>query len=247
MRRFILLLIISLANTSYASDNNNDANSNAVITSFFAAKRIMHHYVYADYRKTLYCNADFDDNKQIFLEGFWSNTHTERANYVEWEHVVPAENFGRAFVEWREGHEKCVRYDDTKFRGRECAQKTNIEFQYMHADMHNLYPAIGAVNAARINYNFTDSNDATPSFEGCSISINDRKVVPPDYAKGQIARAYLYMGAVYRLYNMSSQQKQLMGAWNKMYPVTDWECEREDRIYHIQGNHNMFIAEQCVK
>ncbi len=150
MRRLILLLIISLANTSYASDNNNDANSNAVITSFFAAKRIMHHYVYADYRKTLYCNADFDDNKQIFLEGFWSNTHTERANYVEWEHVVPAENFGRAFVEWREGHEKCVRYDDTKFRGRECAQKTNIEFQYMHADMHNLYPAIGAVNAASL-------------------------------------------------------------------------------------------------
>ncbi len=32
---------------------------------------------------------------------------------------------------------------------------------------------------------------------------------------------------------------------NKMYPVTDWECERDERIAKVQGNHNPYVQRAC--
>lgn len=52
---------------------------------------------------------------------------------------------------------------------------------------------------------------------------------PPARARSAIARTYFYMRDQYNL-TLSRQQTQLFNAWNKMYPVTDWECERDERI-----------------
>ena len=52
--------------------------------------------------------AKFDNKNIIDPNGFRSNKYKKRGGRVEWEHVVPAENFGRSFVEWREGHPECV-------------------------------------------------------------------------------------------------------------------------------------------
>ena len=41
---------------------------------------------------------------------------------------------------------------------------------------------------------------------------------------------------------LSRQQTQLFNAWNKQYPVTDWECERDERIAKVQGNHKPICA-----
>ncbi|AGH81005.1 endonuclease-1 [Psychromonas sp. CNPT3] len=41
---------------------------------------------------------------------------------------------------------------------------------------------------------------------------------------------------------MSRQQKQLMTAWDKMYPVDAWECLRTEAIAKLQGDEN--IADQ---
>ena len=77
--------------------------------SFAKAKRLLEQEVYYDHRQTLYCGASFDEHKQIQLpQGFTADKHRKRSSRVEWEHVVPAENFGRAFLEWREGHALCV-------------------------------------------------------------------------------------------------------------------------------------------
>ena len=70
--------------------------------SFAKAKRLLEQKVYYDHRQTLYCGAAFDEHKQIRLpRGFTADKHRKRSSRVEWEHVVPAENFGRAFPEWR--------------------------------------------------------------------------------------------------------------------------------------------------
>ena len=61
-------------------------------------KKILEHQVYQDHRITFYCLASFDRDKNITLpEGFVTPEHQKRAKRVEWEHVVPAENFGRFF------------------------------------------------------------------------------------------------------------------------------------------------------
>ncbi len=44
---------------------------------------------------------------------------------------------------------------------------------------------------------------------------------------------------------LSRQQTQLFNAWDKMYPVTDWECERDERIAKVQGNHNPYVQRAC--
>ena len=88
-------------------------------------------------------------------------------------------------------------------------------------------------------------HDPDPFFRFCS-NFKERKVMPPSRARGAIARTYLYMSQEYKL-KLSNAQRQLMAAWNKQYPVSKWECERDQHIYKIQHNHNPFVHEQCVK
>lgn len=223
------------------------AAGNTTNDSFAHAKKILGQ-VYEGHRMTLYCGAQYDEQGNITLpEGFTTPKHEKRAQRIEWEHVVPDENFGRAFDEWREGSPECVDNRGKAFKGRKCAEKTSMDYRYMQADMYNLYPAIGAVNAMRSNFNFQMLPGEESSFGSCAMKIADRKVEPPALARGQIARTYFYMQDVYPLYRMSRQQEQLMGAWNKMYPVDEWECTRAKRIEAAQGNENKFVKEPCVE
>jgi deoxyribonuclease-1 len=113
--------------------------------------------------------------------------------------------------------------------------------------MYNLFPAIGAVNAMRSNYNFVAQVDKKSSFGSCEMKIENRKAEPPINSKGRIARTYLYMDSTYPRYSMSKSQSQLMKAWDRMYPVSDWECERAKRIKGIQGNVNIVMDSRCSK
>ncbi|MCI6333518.1 MAG: endonuclease [Desulfovibrio piger] len=217
--------------------------------SFAKAKRLLEQKVYYDHRQTLYCGAAFDEHKQIRLpRGFTADKHRKRSSRVEWEHVVPAENFGRAFPEWREGHALCVDRKGKAFKERACAEKVNADYRRMQADMYNLYPAIGSVNAVRSNKNFQMLGPDVPSaFGSCPMKISGNKVEPPERARGQIARSSLYMADSYgEHYRLSRQQQQLMQAWARQYPVDAWECRRASRIERLQGNENRFVKESCL-
>lgn len=236
----VLLLAVATAVPATAEGGNtwND--------SFNKAKKILEGQVYFDHRETIYCGASFDEKKTITLPpGFTAASHKKRMNKVEWEHVVPAENFGRAFVEWREGDPQCVDNRGKAFRGRNCAQKMNKEYRYMQSDMYNLYPAIGAVNAARQNYNFTMLPGVDADFGSCEMKIDGNRAEPPARARGAIARTYKYMDWAYPKYRMSDQQKKLMDAWDKQYPPDAWECVRAKRIESLQGNANPFVKASC--
>lgn len=224
------------------------AKGNARFDSFNDAKRFLERSVYRDHRSTFYCQAQFDMRKNIKLpKGFTSPAHAGRMQRLEWEHIVPAENFGRTFAAWREGHSSCVDNHGKAFKGRSCAEKFSPEYRYMQADLHNLQPAIGAVNALRSNYNFTQLASDTPAtFGTCPMKILGNKVEPPEYTRGPIARTYLYMAWAYpEHFRMSDQQVKLMQAWDKMHPVSAWECEREKRISRLQGNENPFVRQGC--
>ena len=225
------------------------ADGNRENESFARAKRLLEQEVYQDHRQTLYCGASFDARKHVVPPpGFTTAKHKKRALRIEWEHVVPAENFGRAFVEWREGHALCRDSKGKPFRGRACAEKTNVDYRRMQADMYNLYPAIGAVNAMRGNKNFQMLGADEPSvFGSCSMKIRDNRVEPPERSRGQIARTYLYMAANYREhYRLSRQQRQLMQTWDRKYPVDAWECRRASRIERLQGNENRIVKDRCL-
>lgn len=242
MRKLICFLVV-LAFPVMAFASGNTTND-----SFNRAKRMLERQVYFDHRVTLYCGAEFDAQKRVTLPvGFSTPAHEKRAAKVEWEHAVPAENFGRAFPEWREGHPECVNRNGKPFKGRHCAEKVNMEYRYMQADMYNLFPAIGAVNAVRSNKRYSALPDSAPAFGSCRAKVDGNRFEPPDRAKGQVARAALYMADSYPKYRLSRQQQQLFEAWDKMFPVDAWECTRAKRIEALQGNENARVKEPCKK
>ena len=171
---FLLIAIFLFA--SVFSPSVAFAEGNTKIYSYSAAKRFLYGDIYSDHRVTVYCGAQFDENRNITLpQGFVIATHEDRAYRAETEHIVAAENFGRAFVEWREGSPQCVDNRGFPFRGRKCAE-TNPEFQRMEADLHNLAPAIGAVNAARRNFRFGMLTSSDFDWGACPLKISGRSV-----------------------------------------------------------------------
>ncbi|MDE7065382.1 MAG: endonuclease [Desulfovibrionaceae bacterium] len=237
----IFLTLVMLAVPIMARAVGNSAND-----SFGKAKQMLERQVYFDHRVTLYCAATFNARKQVTLpEGFTTPAHQKRALRVEWEHAVPAENFGRAFAEWREGDPRCVNNDGKPFKGRRCAEKVNLEYRYMQADMYNLFPAIGAVNAVRGNKQYSALSGPESAFGSCPAKVDGNRFEPPDRAKGQVARAALYMADSYPPYSLSRQQQQLFEAWDRMFPVSGWECRRAKRIETLQGNENLRVKAPC--
>ena len=87
---------------------------------------------------------------------------------------------------------------------------------------------------------------AKSDFGSCAMKIENRKAEPPKRARGQIARTYLYMEETYKRYSMSKAQRQLMNAWDKMYPVSDRECLRADKIRKLQKNENKVVTSRCA-
>ena len=233
------LVFLAFSSVASAGNTSND--------SFNKAKKMLEREIYHDHRVTIYCGAKFDAKKNIEPpKGFATTTHLKRSKKVEWEHVVPAHNFGQAFSEWRDGHKSCINSKEKSFKGRSCASKVNKEYRYMQADMHNLFPAIGAVNALRSNYNFAMLSDTVKSdFGSCDMRIDNKKAQPPVAARGRIARTYMYMDQTYPKYSMSKQQRQLMDAWDKQDPVSAWECKRSKRIEKLQGNPNPVVDSRC--
>ena len=243
-----LIFVIILSCISHQVAGANVQKGNISIQSFNQAKKLLEREVVFDRRVTLYCGVNFDGHKNTKLPaGFESPAHQKRAHKIEWEHVVPAENFGRAFSEWREGSPMCIDNKGKAFKGRKCAEKVNTEFRYMQSDMYNLYPAVGSVNAERGNKNFEMMSKSVPSrFGVCEMKIAGDKAEPPASAKGAVARTYKYMEYAYPRYHMSSSQKRLMDTWDKQHPVEQWECTRAMRIEQLQGNENPIVKQACI-
>lgn len=225
------------------------ATQNTQINSFSKAKRLLMQNVYnsTEMRKTVYCDAKFDGKKQVTLpQGFNDSLYTSRSKRIEFEHIVPAENFGRAFKEWREGDSLCVSSKGKRYKGRKCAEKVNHEYRLMQADGYNLFAAIGSVNAYRSNYNFQMMSGTKSDFGTCDFHVEDRKAQPPQQARGLIARTYLYFDATYSQFRLSKQQKQLFTAWDKQYPVTVLECQKAEIVKSYQHNSNPILEERCA-
>ncbi|MCX8649713.1 endonuclease [Gilliamella sp. B2776] len=186
---------------------------------------------------TFYCDCEFTfNNKKGVVDfdkcGYVPRKNQVRAKRIEWEHVMPAENFGRHLQCWRDGgRSKC---------------KKDPNFNEMEGDLHNLQPSIGEVNGDRSNYRYSQFTKEFTQYGKCksAVDFKDRKFQPRDEIRGTIARTYFYMSDKYNI-NLSSSEYKLMQAWDKMYPPNAWECERNTLIKQIQGNDNKFITQQC--
>lgn len=212
----------------------------------FSESKVLHKtQVYFDQNNqgegTLYCGCQWEwvgkSGGKVDLASchYQFRKQLSRAERIEWEHIVPAWVFGHQLQCWQKG-------------GRKNCVSTDPIFGKMEADMHNLAPAIGEVNGDRSNYSFGQlSADAPYQYGQCRSRVDFKQKVfePRDEVKGQVARVYFYMHDRYNL-SMSRQQQQLFMAWDKLYPPSQWEKLRDDRIAKIMGHHNPFVTGESV-
>jgi deoxyribonuclease-1 len=231
--KFFILTSLLLISTSIASAN-----------TFSESKKILLKKVYFDNKNTFYCNnpyeikqvqgkektliipnGDFYSPRKPFTKKGDENIRILR---VEWEHIMPAENFGRHLSCWKEG-------------GRKGCKKDSV-FNKMEADMHNLVPAIGEPNGDRSNYKYGFDTAKIGMYGACKFEVDfkNRRAFVRDEIKGDIARIYFYMSDKYNI-PLSEQEKRMFSTWNKTDPISEWEKIKNKRIEKLQGNSNRFI------
>lgn len=242
--------IIALLSLSAAANSVFSVGTgNVAVPNFREAKKIATR-LHKARGLTLYCRCRYTGKSVDGPScGYKSPRDPERAKRIEWEHVVPAESFGQSFVEWREGAPNCKSKKGKRFRGRKCAE-TNPEFSRMEGDLYNLFPEVGEVNGLRSNYSMAEVSAlgkfAGISFGKCQAKVFQSKFEPMDFAKGTVARAYLYMDYAYRGHGIiSDKNRKLFEAWDKTHPVETWECDLYREIKKIQKNENPILSNRC--
>tara|TARA_R100000935_G_scaffold57921_1_gene93186 strand:- start:62 stop:676 length:615 start_codon:yes stop_codon:yes gene_type:complete len=148
---------------------------------------------------------------------------------IEWEHIVPAWTLGHQRQCWQSGGRRHCIADDPVFRA-------------MEADLFNLYPAVGEVNADRSNFQFGMVRGVSLQYGTCTTKVDfkGRAAEPRDQVKGLVARVSFYMHDRYGL-NMSRQQQQLLMAWDRQYLVSEWEKSWSNRTATAMGHPNPFV------
>mgnify|MGYP005983436421 FL=1 len=205
----------------------------------FQQAKIVSAQINADAPGSFYCGCKITWQEKKGIPdlascGYQVRKNANRANRIEWEHVVPAWQFGHQRQCWQEGGRKNCSKDEG--------------YRQIESDLHNLQPAIGEVNGDRGNFLFSQWNGGEHQYGQCEMKIDfkNKLAEPPARARGAIARTYFYMRDRYQL-RLSRQQTQLLEVWDKQYPVSAWECERDKRIAKIQGNHNPWVQRACQR
>ena len=182
---------------------------------------------------SFYCNCDYDfeTGPDLASCGYQIRKQPKRANRIEWEHVMPAYDFGRQRQCWQDG-------------GRRNCRSTDPVFRQAEADLVNLVPSVGEVNGDRSNmrYGMVTNADAF-QYGQCQakVSFDERTFEPPAAVRGDVARTYWYMRDTYGI-TISRQQQQLFNAWAAQDPVDEWELLRNQRIAAIQGTGNPYVS-----
>lgn len=200
--------------------------------NFNDAKRVLPR-VFAGMEEDFYCGCTYHGKDVDFAScGYEPRKNAKRASRIEWEHVVPAWALGHQRQCWQNG-------------GRKNCTSTDPVFQMAEGDLNNLVPAVGEVNGDRGNFSYGAwTRNPEPMYGQCK-SVTDFKLKrfqPREEVRGRAARITLYMHDRYHL-RMSSQDRKLMCAWAKRYPVDGWERRRDERIVKRQGEGNPLVTD----
>ena len=119
--------------------------------------------VHADAPGTFYCGCKINwQGKKGVVDlqscGYQVRKNENRASRVEWEHVVPAWQFGHQRQCWQDG-------------GRKNCAKDPV-YRKMESDMHNLQPSVGEVNGDRGNFMYSQWNGGEGQYGQCAMKVD---------------------------------------------------------------------------
>ncbi len=212
--------------------------------SWREAKNAADDVIFQDRPRSFYCgcsySSDGDSDGSGKIDGpscgyKAQDKHKNRAARVEWEHVVPASLMpARNFDCW-------TKTADGKRGSRSRCEQESPEAQAMIFDLHNLVPSIGQVNALRGNDRYAELPASTSDFGRCEIEDTNSSFAPPPCKRGDVARIWLYMSARHGVELIAGEEDRFE-RWSKADPVSPWERGRHDRVAHLTGIENPFVA-----
>jgi deoxyribonuclease-1 len=190
-------------------------------------------------------NWDFDT---VVTRIFWEELHKDGGWTLDcgyrFDAVRRSESGGVAGVEHIypiDGMLKALRCDSRL----QCRDRRGRRYQRMEADLHNLYaawmPLLLYRNGAR--YGLIDGEDWR--LDDCDIEWARGILEPRPLARGNIARAMLYMHDTYRL-PLDMAARRLFRQWNEEDPPSEQERMRNDLIERLQGRRNPYIDQSAA-
>lgn len=114
------------------------------------------------------------------------------------------------------------------------------------SDLHHLFPTDSQMNGVRGNHKFGDVAVPDQALKCPTVKIghasgsSEEIFEPPVAHKGNVARALFYFSVRYHL-AIDPQEEAFLRAWHRADPVDQFERDRNDAIYKIQGSRNPFI------
>lgn len=123
-----------------------------------------------------------------------------------------------------------------------CEKKA--DFKRAYNDLHNLYPVDLQTLLARSSSNFFELPSIQPKDAACPYRTSYQNFEPPDYAKGNVARAMVYMTETYHLPKRGSLL--MYQRWNKLDPPDQEEIRRNKAIKALQGTGNPYIENPAL-
>lgn len=120
----------------------------------------------------------------------------------------------------------------------QCQNREN--YRAAVSDPHNIYPVKSQVDLDRRGTRFGDlREDIEVAGEECPYQLSFQTFDPPEYARGNIARAMLYMHVVHNLPLIGSLE--MYQRWSRQDPPDEAERKRNQAIKAMTGESNVFI------
>ena len=163
---------------------------------------------------SLYCGYKFGNSRK-----------TKTGHRIDIEHIFPASRMAE--------HSGCE-------NRMQCREQSNKKFIRMEADLHNLYPVWQTVITHRYDFRFGLIKGEDWRFQDCDIEWKAGVIEPRKIARGNIARAMLYMHSKYDI-PLQYEDLVLYKAWNKIDPPSKQEKARNYIIEKLQGNRNPYV------
>jgi deoxyribonuclease-1 len=122
----------------------------------------------------------------------------------------------------------------------ECRERADRKFARMEADMHNLYPEWRALTMYRNGRSFGVVEGEFWRFDDCDVEWGNGVFEPRPIARGNIARALLYMHDTYGP-PLGTAARRMLETWHAEDPPSRQERLRNDAIQKLQGRRNTWI------
>lgn len=189
------------------------ANAGQVVTSDYerAVTVMFWPQLYRNGGQTLYCRQPFDMRLGLSVEHIYA-------------------------LRWIERALDCA--DTDQCRAQE------LSFGYLESDLHNMFPTRMGTDHARGDFPFGFiPGDRRDFGQDCNFKVGPAWAYaqPQPEARGEIARALLYMMREYGLPLPERTSLELLRDWHHSDPPDAEDLRRNDEIERLQGNRNPFV------